>query len=115
MTEIRLTSPSETAARGLVSSSDLSTSRAVIYLRVSTAEQADTDYGTEGFSLPAQREACRRKAQELGAAVVDEYMDRGESARSAKRPALQAMLQRLRLAHDIDYVIGHKLDPLARA
>ena len=27
--------------------------RAVIYLRVSTEEQADTDYNAEGYSLPA--------------------------------------------------------------
>lgn len=27
--------------------------RAIIYLRVSTEEQADTDYNAEGYSLPA--------------------------------------------------------------
>lgn len=103
----------ETAARGLGSSSGAG--RAVIYLRVSTTEQAETDFNDEGFSIPAQREACRRKAKQLGAAVVDEYLDRGESARSAARPQLQAMLQRLRLARDIDYVIVHKIDRLARS
>ena len=77
-----------TASRGPASSSaDQRLARAVIYLRVSTKEQASGDIGAEGFSIPAQREACRRKAQEIGAAVVDEYVDRGESARSAARPA----------------------------
>jgi site-specific DNA recombinase len=88
--------------------------RAVLYLRVSTEEQADTDYNAEGYSLPAQREACTRLADQLGATVVDEYVDRGESAKSAKRPRLQDMLKRLREQADVDYVIVHKVDRLAR-
>jgi site-specific DNA recombinase len=87
--------------------------RAVIYLRVSTSAQADKDYGTEGYSIPAQREACKRAAEGLGAQVVEEYLDRGESARSADRPALLAMLERIK-DRDIDYVIVHKVDRLAR-
>jgi site-specific DNA recombinase len=89
--------------------------RAVIYLRVSTKEQAETGYTDEGFSIPAQREAGRKRAELLGAVVADEYVDRGESAKSADRPALQAMLQRLKLLRDVDYVIVHKLDRLARS
>jgi site-specific DNA recombinase len=88
--------------------------RAVIYLRVSSTQQADTDYDPEGFSIPAQREACQRKAEALEAIVVNEYIDRGESAKTAKRPALQEMLARLRATRDIDYVIVHKIDRLAR-
>lgn len=88
--------------------------RAVTYLRVSTEDQADTDYNAEGYSLPAQREGCLRLADQLGATVVDEYVDRGESAKSAKRPDLQRMLTRLREQQDIDYVIVHKVDRLAR-
>src|SRR5579875_3350361 len=88
--------------------------RAVLYLRVSTEEQADTDYNTEGYSLPAQREACVRLSDQLGATVVGEYVDRGESAKSAKRPELQRMLKRLQEQADVDYVIVHKVDRLAR-
>ena len=88
--------------------------RAVLYLRVSTEEQADTDYNAEGYSLPAQREACVRIADQLGATVVGEYVDRGESAKSAKRPELQRMLKRLQEQGDVDYVIVHKIDRLAR-
>src|SRR5947207_15925364 len=90
--------------------------RAVLYLRVSTEEQADTDYNAEGYSLPAQREACLRVADQLGATVADgdEYIDRGESAKSAKRPELQRMLKRLQEQADVDYVIVHKVDRLAR-
>jgi DNA invertase Pin-like site-specific DNA recombinase len=89
--------------------------RAVIYLRVSTKEQAETDVDAEGFSIPAQREACHRKAIEVGAEIVEEYCDRGESARSADRPELQRLLQRLLTERDIDYVIVHKVDRLARS
>jgi site-specific DNA recombinase len=88
--------------------------RAILYLRVSTEEQADTDYNSEGYSLPAQREACVRLADQLGATVLDEYVDRGESAKSAKRPELQRMLKRLQEQSDVDYVIVHKVDRLAR-
>lgn len=89
--------------------------RAVIYLRVSTSAQADRDNEREGYSIPAQREACIRKADSLGASVIDEYVDRGESARSADRPALQEMLSRIETLNDSDYVIVHKVDRLARS
>jgi site-specific DNA recombinase len=89
--------------------------RAVLYLRVSTVEQAATDYDEDGYSLHAQRDACRRAAERLNADVVDEYVDRGKSARSANRPELQLMLRRIREQRDVDYVIVHKVDRLARS
>ena len=45
---------------------------------------------------------------------MDEFVDRGESAKTANRPALQEMLRRLKKEHEIDYVIVHKIDRLAR-
>jgi site-specific DNA recombinase len=86
---------------------------AVIYLRVSTKEQAQRDGDREGYSIPAQRDACRRKAAGLDAAVVEEFVDRGESARNADRPELQRLLAYVRSNH-VDYVIVHKVDRLAR-
>ena len=88
--------------------------RAVVYLRVSTLEQAATDYGEDGYSLQAPREACRRTAERLNADVVEEYIDRGKSARSADRPQLQMMLKRIGEQKDVDLVIVHKVDRLAR-
>jgi DNA invertase Pin-like site-specific DNA recombinase len=88
--------------------------RAVIYLRVSTAEQAKAAGAEEGYSIPAQREACTHKAHELGAEVVAEFADRGESARSAARPELQKMLRRLTEHGDIDFVIVHRIDRSGR-
>jgi site-specific DNA recombinase len=86
---------------------------AVLYLRVSTKEQAERDGDTEGYSIPAQREICKRKATALGAAVLEEFVDRGESARNADRPELQTLLAYIR-SNPVDYVIVHKVDRLAR-
>jgi site-specific DNA recombinase len=86
---------------------------AVIYLRVSTKEQATRGGEAEGFSIPAQRDACRRKAEQLGAEVVEEFIDAGESARSADRPSLQHLLRYV-ADSGVDYVIVHKVDRLAR-
>ena len=89
---------------------------AVSYLRVSTRGQAERGGGhDEGFSIPAQREANKRKALSLGAIVGKEFVDRGASAKSADRPELQAMLKYVKENADrIDYVIVHKVDRLAR-
>ena len=40
--------------------------RYVIYLRISTLEQAERDLTEEGFSIPAQREARDRHIRDLG-------------------------------------------------
>src|SRR5438128_5089991 len=83
--------------------------KAVIYLRVSTKEQAE-----EGYSIPAQAEACRRFLADRGWELADEYVDRGESARSADRPQFQAMLAGLTGDRSIEHLVVHKLDRLAR-
>jgi|SRR5581483_800475 len=67
---------------------------AVIYLRVSTKEQAAKDETGEGYSIPAQREACLRCIAERGWSLAEEFVDAGESARTADRPMLKAMLRR---------------------
>jgi site-specific DNA recombinase len=87
--------------------------RAAIYPRVSSRGQL-TDYDPDGLSLPAQQEACRRKAEAIGAEVVAEFVERAESARTAKRPAFREMMQRITEQRDIDVVIVHKLDRWAR-
>ncbi|MCX6405501.1 MAG: recombinase family protein [Propionibacteriales bacterium] len=86
---------------------------AVIYLRVSTKDQASRGGEAEGFSIPAQRDACLRKAESLGAVVVAEFVDAGESARSANRPELKNMLKFIR-QNKVAHVIVHKVDRLAR-
>lgn len=102
--------------------------RAVLYLRVSTSRQASKGDAVEGYSIPQQREYGIRKATELSAEVVEEFVDRGASARSANRPELQRMLAWLKEHRGgghggssgsgdglgVDYVIVHKIDRLAR-
>lgn len=86
---------------------------AVIYLRVSSEEQAKKGGTAEGYSIPYQRDACRAKAKAMGLVVVEEYVDAGQSAKSAQRPRLQAMLRELETSR-VRYVIVHKIDRLAR-
>jgi site-specific DNA recombinase len=88
---------------------------AVSYLRVSTSSQAETDFDAEGYSIPAQREAHQREAGRLGAVIVAEFVDIGESAKTADRPELQTMLEFVRELGCISYVIVHKVDRLARS
>ncbi len=88
--------------------------RAVLYLRVSTSKQADKDNDPDGYSLPAQEDACRRKAEALDAEVVAVFVDRGESAKTADRREFQRMLAFVQKSGDIDYVILDKVDRFAR-
>lgn len=92
---------------------DQGPARALIYLRVSTKEQATTGGESEGYSIPAQREACLREARSLGAEVIEEFIDAGESARSADRRDLQRMLAFVQ-DHPVDLLVVHKIDRLAR-
>ena len=86
---------------------------AVSYLRVSTRDQAYRGGESEGFSIPAQRDANKRKAASLGAIVTKEFVDRGASAKTTNRPELQGMLDYV-AENPVDYVIVHKVDRLAR-
>lgn len=87
--------------------------RAVSYLRVSTKDQASRGGLAEGLSIPAQRGAITAKARAIGAEILMEFADAGESGRSVDRPQLQEMLHYLR-NNNVDVVIVHKIDRLAR-
>ena len=89
------------------------TALAVSYLRVSTREQAEKGGMDEGFSIPAQREGNLRKAEQLGAVIVAEFVDAGESARKADRPELMRMIEYVK-ANRVSYCIVNKVDRLAR-
>jgi site-specific DNA recombinase len=88
--------------------------RAASYCRVSSVGQVRRAESEEGFSISAQRDACTRTAEELGA-EIEHFTDIAESARTADRPGLQALLRRLKEKRDLDYVIVHKIDRLARS
>lgn len=87
---------------------------AVLYVRVSTAQQLNGGGRHDGFSIPAQLDANRRRASGLNALIKAEFIDRGCSARSTDRPKLQQMLAYIR-EQQVDYVIVHKIDRLARS
>lgn len=82
-------------------------SRAVMYLRVSTDDQAT--------SVEAQRAACTRIAAQNGYEIVGEYVDENVSVtkRIDQRPALKRALADL-ASDKADRLIVAKLDRLAR-
>ncbi len=91
------------------------TKKAVIYLRVSTQSQVKTDYDPEGLSIPAQREACCRKAKSLGATVVEEFKDEGVSGGSlVKRDDFKKMVEYIDQKRDIDFAIVWSVKRWAR-
>ena len=79
-----------------------------IYARVSTAQQAE-----HGYSLQTQVDACTKKAMELGATSVKNYIDDGYSGAYLERPALDnlrdAVAQKLH-----DCVVIYDIDRLSR-
>jgi site-specific DNA recombinase len=86
---------------------------AISYLRVSTKDQATRNGLEEGLSIPAQREAAQRKADQLNAVIVAEFIEPGESGKTARRKALQEMLDYL-AEHPVRYCIINKVDRIAR-
>ena len=60
--------------------------RAAVYIRVSTEEQA-----VHGYSLSEQKEACCKRAKELGADEVLVFADEGVSGAVLDRPGLNAL------------------------
>ncbi len=81
----------------------------LLYARVSTDKQAQKD-----LSIPAQITAMREYAKTNGWKVVDNFVDEGESARTANRPELKRLLQYCKEHKDINIVVVHKIDRLAR-
>lgn len=84
--------------------------KAVIYTRVSTDEQANNN-----LSLKGQEDAARKFCADNNITVVAHYSDRGESAKTTKRPALLSSLEYCREnSKTIDYYFVWKMDRLAR-
>ena len=82
----------------------------VLYARVSTGKQA-----LKELSLPAQLQLMREHAAQQNWAVLDEYVEPGETGTDTDRPALQRLLARIRTGRSgINVVLVHKIDRLAR-
>ena len=79
------------------------------YARVSTKEQTE-----KGLSIPAQLKAIKEYAKSQGFKILEEYVDEGESAKTADRPAFRKMIKRCQKDKSIDAVIVHKIDRFSR-
>ena len=83
---------------------------AVIYIRVSTTEQAEL-----GFSLKAQEEICLDYAKRNNYKVLKIFSEKGESAKTINRTQLNNMINYLNDNKDnVKYLIVHKIDRLSR-
>lgn len=84
--------------------------RAALYVRVSTEEQAQ-----EGLSIDAQLHALREYCRQRAYAIVESFIDAGESARTDKRPAFQRMIATAKQRpKPFDLILVHKMDRFAR-
>ncbi|WP_411735633.1 recombinase family protein [Paenibacillus sp. M2] len=82
----------------------------VTYLRVSSEQQAERE-----LSIPAQREALQRYADELGWSIVNEYIDEAKSAKTDGRPDFQRMIaDAQKTDKHFDAIVVHKFDRFSR-
>lgn len=80
----------------------------VLYLRVSDERQTKTaiDIDPEGNSIATQRELGHKKANDLGAPVIETFIEPGVSAKSIEsRKAFRAMMAFLKGHSEVRYVI----------
>lgn len=85
-------------------------SRAAIYVRVSTQQQAE-----HGVSLPDQVAQCRTYCERQGWEVAEIFCEPGASARDDDRPQFQEMVfKATRSDHPFDFVVVHSLSRFSR-
>lgn len=82
---------------------------AIIYIRVSSEEQAKF-----GYSLGSQKDLCNQFAKQNGYDVIKEFMDDGFSAKDLNRPALKDLMLFCKKKNKVDALIVWKLDRLCR-
>jgi site-specific DNA recombinase len=84
--------------------------KVALYLRVSTARQAEKD-----LSIPDQRNQLERWAKDKGWQVVAEYVEPGASATDDKRPQFQRMMDdAARADRPFDVVLVHSFSRFFR-
>lgn len=81
----------------------------LLYARVSTDKQAKKD-----LSIPAQVGIMKEYAQKNDWKDIGHYIDAGESARTADRPELKKLIQHCKDKKNVDIILIHKIDRLAR-
>ena len=86
------------------------TERAIIYVRVSTSRQAESD-----LSIPDQIERCQSYCRQHGWEVVDVFTEPGASALDEDRPVFQEMIYRATKGNPpVKYVVVHSLSRFSR-
>ena len=84
--------------------------KALIYVRVSTDEQAKF-----GYSLDMQKDQCKQFLEKHGYVLDDIFIDDGYTAKNMNRPALRKMLDYLKINYKkIGAVVVWRLDRLCR-
>jgi len=83
-------------------------SRAALYIRVSTEEQAK-----EGYSLEAQEETLKKYCDMYNLIVAEKYIDDGKSGKNTDRPELQRLLKDC-VKRRFDTVLVWKISRLSR-
>lgn len=83
--------------------------KVVIYVRVSTQEQAK-----EGYSIGEQIERLTKYCDAMQWTIVDTFIDPGYSGGDTNRPGLKAMIKTIE-KEDIDKIVVYKLDRLSRS
>ena len=78
---------------------------AIIYTRVSTKEQADTN-----TSLETQKKYCENYAKANGLRVVGYFGGTYESAKSDERKEFKRMLKYVRQSGSVGYIIVYSYD-----
>lgn len=85
--------------------------KAALYLRVSTAEQADP--GLNGGSLESQEARCRALCEARGLEVARVFTDAGASGGTLERPGLDALRAAV-AAGEVAAVVVYAVDRLSR-
>jgi DNA invertase Pin-like site-specific DNA recombinase len=83
--------------------------KVVLYARASSERQAEKD-----LSIPAQQKQMRLFCEAGGHAIVDEFVDAAESARTANRPEFQRMIAEAK-KKGFSAIIVWKLSRFARS
>ena len=77
----------------------------LFYARVSTDKQAQKD-----LLIPAQIEAMRDYAKKNSWKVIDNFVDEGDSAKTANRPELNGLIRYCKENKEVDIILVHKIE-----
>src|SRR4051794_16340031 len=86
--------------------------KAALYVRVSTAEQADP--GLNGGSLESQEAKCRALCEARSLEVARVFIDAGQSGGTLERPALSDLRASV-AAGEVAVVVVYAVDRLSRS